>query len=347
MSLRDEILEQPQLLQRWLDTQLDRARQVAEAIRGREIDYVFLAARGTSDHAGVYAQYLWGARNRLPVAFAAPSLFTRYDAQSVPRLRHALVVGISQSGQSPDVVSVLAEGRRQGAVTLAITNAAHSPLEEAAEFALDVHAGAEKAVAATKTYTGELLVVAALSALLRDEPAALDELLRLPEAVAGAAALEAETAEVARQHRDLRQCVVLGRGYNYATAREWALKLKELAYVFADPYSAADFQHGPIAMVEPGARVLAVAPRGAVLDDLLALLRRLRDEYGAELTVLSDDEAALSLSQHPLRLPAEVPEWLSPIASIVPAQLYSYHLTLAKGYDTEAPRHIRKVTLTE
>lgn len=345
MGLRDEILEQPALLQRWLDTQLDAARPVAEAIRQRDVEFVFLAARGTSDHAGVYAQYLWGARNRLPVAFAAPSLFTRYD--EMPNLRHALVVGISQSGQSPDVVSVLAEGRRQGALTLAITNAANSPLEEAAEFALDVHVGVEKAVAATKSYTGELLVVAALSALLRGEPEALDALLHLPEALAGAVALEDQAAAIAQQHRDLKQCVVLGRGYNYATAREWALKLKELAYVFADPYSAADFQHGPIAMVEPGSRVLAIAPSGAVLDDLLALLRRLRDEHGAELTVLSDDDAALALAQHPLRLPAGLPEWLTPIAGIVPAQLYCYHLTRAKGFDTETPRHIRKVTLTQ
>ena len=347
MGLRDEIREQPELLQRWLDTQLDETRRVAEAIRRRDVEFVFLAARGTSDHAGVYAQYLWGARNRLPVAFAAPSLFTRYDADSVPRLRNALVVGISQSGQSPDVVSVLAEGRRQGAITLAITNAAQSPLNDAAEFALDVHVGVEKAVAATKSYTGELLAVAALSALLRDEPQALEELLRLPEAVAGAVALEEEAAAIARQHSDLKQCVVLGRGYNYATAREWALKLKELAYVFADPYSAADFQHGPIAMVEPGFRVMAVAPSGAVLEDLLALLRRLRDQHGAELTVLSDDDAALALGQHQVRLPAGLPEWLSPLASIVPAQLYCYHLTQAKGFDTEAPRNIRKVTLTE
>jgi len=347
MGLRDEILEQPGLLRRWLDTQLDAARRVAEAISQREIDYVFLAARGTSDHAGVYAQYLWGARNRLPVAFAAPSLFTRYDEDSVPRLRHALVVGISQSGQSPDVVSVLAEGRRQGAVTLAITNAADSPLEQAAEFALDVHMGAEKAVAATKSYTGELLAVATLSALMRGEAQALDELMRLPQAIEATLMLEAAAAEIAQQHRDLRQCVVLGRGYNYATAREWALKLKELAYVYADPYSAADFQHGPIAMVERGARVLAVAPSGAVLDDLLALLRRLRDEYGAELLVTSDDDDALALGTHTLRLPAGLPEWLSPLAAIVPAQLYCYHLTLAKGYDAETPRHIRKVTLTE
>ena len=347
MALRDEIREQPALLERWLETQLERARAVAEAIRRRDVDYVYLAARGTSDHAGIYAQYLWGARNRLPVAFAAPSLFTRFDAESVPRLRNALVVGISQSGQSPDVVSVLAEGRRQGAVTLAITNASGSPLEQAAEFALDVHAGEEKAVAATKSYTGELLAVAPLSALLRDEPEALEALMRLPEAVAAAVALEDQAAAIAQAHRDLKACVVLGRGFNYATAREWALKLKELAYVLADPYSAADFQHGPIALVEPGFRVMAVAPRGAVLDDLLALLTRLRDEHGAALTVISDDARALDLAQHPLRLAPDLPEWLSPIAAIVPAQLYCYHLTQAKGYDTETPRHIRKVTLTK
>jgi glucosamine--fructose-6-phosphate aminotransferase (isomerizing) len=141
--------------------------------------------------------------------------------------------------------------------------------------------------------------------------------------------------------------VVLGRGMNYATAREWALKLKELAYVYADPYSAADFQHGPIAMVEPGSTVLAVAPKGAVLDDLLALLQRLRDEHAADLLVISDDDAALALGTNALRLPAGVPEWLSPIVSIVPAQLYCYHLTLAKGHDAETPRHIRKVTLTQ
>ena len=347
MGLRDEIIEQPALLRRWLDTQLDAVRQVAAAIRQRQPDYVFLAARGTSDHAGVYAQYLWGARNRLPVAFAAPSLFTRYDAQSVPRLHNALVVGISQSGQSPDVVSVLAEGRRQGAVTLAITNAAHSPLNEAAEFALDVHMGVERATAATKSYTGELLAVATLSAVLRGEAADLEDLRRLPDVVEAALALEPAAAEIAGRQRDLKHCVVLGRGYNYATAREWALKLKELAYVFADPYSAADFQHGPIAMVERGFPVLAVAPRGAVLDDLLALLRRLRDEHEADLLVISDDEAALALGHNSLRLPGGVPEWLTPIVGIVPAQLYCYHLTLAKGFDAETPRHIRKVTLTE
>src|SRR5574341_2469446 len=158
MGLRAEIFEQPEVLKRLLDSQAENVRRVARAIRQREVEYVFLAARGTSDHAGVYAQYLWGSVNRMPVAFAAPSLFTLY--RGWPRLERALVVGISQSGQSPDIVSVIDEGRRQGALTLAITNDLDSPLAESAEFALDVSAGSELAVAATKSYTAQLMAIA-------------------------------------------------------------------------------------------------------------------------------------------------------------------------------------------
>jgi len=344
VGLREEIFEQPAILRQWLETQFDNAQQIARAIRRRDIDFVFLAARGTSDHAGVYAQYLWGSVNRLPVAFAAPSLFTLY--QGWPRLRHALVVGVSQSGQSPDVVSVLDEGRRQGALTLAITNDPSSPLAQAAEFTIDVHAGEEKAVAATKTYTAQLMAIAALSAAMTEDGDHLVALRRVPDTVEQSLALDGEAQRIAETHRALAQCVVLGRGYNYATAQEWALKLKELAYVFADPYSVADFQHGPMAIVERGFPVLAIAPCGAVLADLLTLLRRLRDEREAQLFVLSDSDEAIGLGHFALRLPANVPEWLTPIVSIVPAQLYCYHLTRAKGYDTEAPRIIRKVTLT-
>jgi glucosamine--fructose-6-phosphate aminotransferase (isomerizing) len=343
MGLRDEIFEQPAVLRRWLDTQWDHTRAVAAAVRERAVSYVFLAARGTSDHAGVYAQYLWGSRNRLPVALAAPSLFTRYDAS--PRVQSALVVGISQSGQSPDIVEVITEGRGQGALTLAVTNDPASPLAQAAELVVDIGAGREQAVAATKTYTAELLALAALSvALAEDDPAPL---AAVPDAVRAALALDEEADRIAAQQRAMEHCVVLGRGYHYATAQEWSLKLKELAYVLADVYSTADFQHGPIAIIERGFPVLALAPDGAVFADQMALLRRLRDEYGADLLVLSDRDEALALAPTALRLPAGVPEWLMPIVSIVPAQLYCYHLTRHKGYDTEQPRTLRKVTRTE
>jgi glucosamine--fructose-6-phosphate aminotransferase (isomerizing) len=345
VGLRDDILEQPNVLRQALDTQFDTARQIAQAIQQRRVRYIFLAARGTSDHAGVYAQYVWGSINQLPVALAAPSLFTRYG--DWPRLEDALVVGISQSGQSPDVVEVIAEGRRQGAPTLAITNNRASPLASAAEFNLDISAGKETAVAATKTYTTELLAVAQLAAAMSNSPERhWADLSRVPEAVAAALENEEAVRRIAVAHAEYKQCVILGRGYNYATALEWALKLKELAYVLADPYAAPDFQHGPIALIHPGFPVLAVAPSGAVLDDMLPLLRQLRDELGAHLLVLSDSDAALAIGQDTLRLPPGVPEWLTPLVAIVPAQLFCYHLTRACGFNTEAPRYLHKVTET-
>jgi glucosamine--fructose-6-phosphate aminotransferase (isomerizing) len=153
-------------------------------------------------------------------------------------------------------------------------------------------------------------------------------------------------AQLALRYRFMQHCVVLGRGYNYATAFEWSLKLKELTYVVAEPYSSADFMHGPIAMVAGGFPVMAAAPRGVVFPDMLDLLQRLKDEYQAELVVVSDHPSALELATSPILLPEGIPESLTPIVGIVPAQLFCYHLTRIKGFDTEAPRGLRKVTHT-
>jgi glucosamine--fructose-6-phosphate aminotransferase (isomerizing) len=344
VSLIEEIREQPQVLARLLERQSGPIRALTRSLEGKEIHGVVLAARGTSDNAGVYAQYLWGAFNRMPVALAAPSLFSLYKRP--PELKHVLVVGISQSGQSPDIVGVLEEGRRQGVPTLAIGNDADSPLARAAGAFVDVMAGPERAVAATKTYTAQLMAIAMLSAAVERDEEMWGELAEVPALVEKALALDDEIAERAERYRFMDHCAVLGRGFNYATAFEWALKLKELTYVIAEPDSSADFQHGPMAMVDRGFPVLAVAPEGAVFKDTLALLSRLVQERLIELVVVSDREEALSLAHTPIRLPAGVPEWLSPIVSIVCAQLFCYHLTRAKGFDTEAPRGLRKVTLT-
>ena len=348
MTLHSEILEQPDRLAGLLASQRRVAEQIAAqlspAIQSGQIQYVFLAARGTSDNAGRYANYLWGGRNGLPLALATPSLFTLYGRP--PRLEGALVVGISQSGQSPDIVGVLEEGRRQGRPTLAITNEPASPLAEAADFILDIQAGTEKAVAATKTYTGELLAIAMLSAALHGSGEAWEEMGRLPGWVGQVLQADGPIEQMAQRYRYMERCVALGRGYNYCTAFEWALKLKELAYVEAEPYSSADFLHGPIAMVERGFPVLAVVPQGAVYPGLRELLASLKDEQRAELVIISDAPEALGLAQSPIALPAGVPEWLSPIVGIVPAQLFACRLTQAKGYDTEAPRSIHKVTET-
>lgn len=344
MGLRAEIFEQPAVIRRLLRDQRRTAADIAAALRRADPAFAFLAARGTSDNAGRYANYLWGAVNGLPVALAAPSLFTLY--RRPPRLRRALVVGVSQSGRSPDIVQVVQHGRAQGNLTLAITNAPRSPLAQAAEWVFDIRAGRETSVAATKTYTAQLAALALLSAVWAQDEAMLRALHQVPSWMEAMLALDADIARAAPRYRYMTQCVVLGRGYNYATAFEWALKLKELTYVAAEPYSSADFQHGPVAVVGRGYPVLAVAPSGAVLASMRGLLRHLYRDLGAELVVISDDPELLSWAQVPLPLPSGVPEWLSPLVAIVGAQLFTYHLTLAKGYDTERPRGLHKVTET-
>lgn len=345
MSLFSEISEQPERIRSLISSQRKNVEKIAAEIQKRDIRYVFLAARGTSDNAGRYANYLLGAVNGLPLALATPSLFTYY--KKPPKLQNALVIGVSQSGKSPDIVSVLEEGQRQGCITLSITNEPNSPLANASDFVLELRAGKEKAVAATKTYTTELMAVAMLSAALSGKQKQWDELHKLSGWMKEALTQNDFIAQAAQRYRYIDQTVVLGRGFNYATAFEWALKMKELTYIIAEPYSSADFAHGPIAMVESGYPVFAVAAKGKVFYSMLQMLQRLREQIAAELVVISNDKRALSLAQVPLRIPAETPEWLSPLVSILPAQLFAYHLTLAKGYNTEQPRSIRKVTETK
>lgn len=345
MTLFSEISEQPERIGRLFSSQRRHIEKIAAEIRKRNVQYVFLAARGTSDNAGRYANYLLGAMNGLPLALATPSLFTYY--KKPPTLQNALVIGISQSGKSPDIVSVLREGRRQGCMTLAITNEVRSPLATVSDYVLDIRAGKEKAVAATKTYTTELMSIAMLSAALSGNKKAWDDLGKVPAWMHDTLKQNGFLAQAVQRYRYIDQTVVLGRGFNYATAFEWALKLKELTYIIAEPYSSADFAHGPIAMVESGYPVFAVAVKGKVFDSMLEMLKRLRSEIAAELVMISNDKNALSLAQVPLQIPSVTPEWLSPLVSILPAQLFAYHLTLAKGYNTEQPRSIHKVTETK
>lgn len=345
MSLRSEIDEAPDVVRRLLDRPAAALAEIRAAARSRRLHFALIAARGTSDHAATYAQYVLGARNRLPVALATPSLTTVYGVR--PRVGDALVVGISQSGRSPDVVGVVDDAREQGALTVAITNDPSSELGRAAEFVIDLAAGREAAVAATKTYVAQLSAVVLLSLALEEGPDGADReaLAALPAALEQALAGDAAVAETAAAWRDLARCAVLGRGFQYPTAREWSLKLKEIGGVLAEPYSAADFEHGPITLVEPGFPVLVVATTGLALPGVTTLIERLRDE-GADLLVASDDVAVRRLGNGSITLPSGVPEWLAPITSIVPAQLFAYHLAVASGVDPERPRHLKKVTLT-
>lgn len=341
--LQREIHEQPAVLERLLRSQGPAAAELAQKMTARGITHVVIAARGTSDNAGRYAQYLLGVMNGILVTLAAPSLFTAY--QRPPRLGNTLVLGISQSGKSPDVVAVLAEARRQGSLTAVVTNTPNSDLARLGDVVIDLGVGPEKAVAATKTYTAELGALAMLSASLAASGEMKAELDRTPEAMALALGTDRAASEAAAALKEARHMAVLGRGFNYATAFELSLKLTELSYTNAVAHSSADFRHGPLAMVEPGFPVLVLAATGALLEDMRAIVAMLADRR-AEVLCISDDASLASTVRLPLTLPRTVPEWLSPLPMIVPGQLLAMHLAALRGYDLDAPRAITKVTET-
>jgi glucosamine--fructose-6-phosphate aminotransferase (isomerizing) len=341
--LHEEIHQQPSVIQALLDQETERARTIAAALKTTEPRYVVLAARGSSDNAARYGNYIFGSLLRLPVALATPSLYTLYARP--PRLREALLIGISQSGQSDDIVAVLAEGRRQGAPTLAITNSPDSPLAAQADYVLETHAGEERSVAATKTYTSQLMALGLLVAGWLDDPALFADLAALPIAMRRTLGLEEAIHSAAVRYQHAEHAVVLGRGYNYATAFETALKLKETCYLAAEPYSPADFLHGPVALVEAGFPAIVIAPSGAAAHDLTRFAADLR-ERGASLLMISDRAEALPLADVPLELPPITAEWTSPMLAILPGQLLSLHLAQARGLDPDRPRGLHKVTVT-
>ena len=341
--LHQEIYEQPSVLRRLLGGQRPAVEELARAMKERGVSHVVIAARGTSDNAGRYAQYLFGAMNGLVVTLATPSLFTYY--RRPPRFHHALVFGISQSGRSPDVIAVLAEAKRQGALTAVVTNDRESELAAEGEFVVDLCAGEERAVAATKTYTAELAAIALLSAVLSGDGEAGDALDRLPEAVERALGAEEAAARAATILKEIPYAVVLGRGFNYATAFELALKLAELTYTNTQAYSSADFRHGPLAMVGPGFPAIVVAATGPLLEDLRSLIGTLRGSQ-ANVLCITDDPATAAQANLALPVPRDVPEWLSPATLIVPGQLLALHLATLRGHDVDAPRSIQKITET-
>ncbi|MFN3929244.1 MAG: SIS domain-containing protein, partial [Thermoflexus sp.] len=300
MWVEQEIRQQPEVAARLIREGWEEARRIVEETRRFQPALAMLAARGSSDNAARYGQYLLGAFTGLPTALATPSLFTFY--RRPPRLDRTWVIGISQSGRSPDIVGVVEEARRQGGWTLAITNDPASPLAAAAHVVLSLRAGEERAVAATKTYTAQLIALALLAAAWTEDSTMREDLLQLPEAIAQTLGTEAAAREAAAFWWRAAHGVVIGRGFNYATAFEVALKLKELTYIVAEPYSSADFLHGPIALVEPGFPIFLIAPGSTFRAEMESLAHMLR-EREAHLTLCSEDPALLAWAEVNIPLP--------------------------------------------
>jgi glucosamine--fructose-6-phosphate aminotransferase (isomerizing) len=335
-----EIGEQPEVLARIQQQGRPEIARVAREIRSRHPRFAIFIARGTSDHAALYAKYLVETRLGLPAGSASPSTMTVYDAR--PEMRDVLVIAVSQSGASPDLIEPTLRARAGGAVTVAVTNSPGSPLAAAAEYHLDVLAGPERAVAATKSYTAELLTLFYLVEALAGR--AGDEATALPEQAAALLTREEEIARLAIRYRFAEQLVVTARGYNYATARETALKLMETTYVVAHAFSGADLLHGPMAMIDRGFPVLAIAPSGPGATALRPVLERLRD-LGADTLIAGEPSlAALGTVGFPLVNLGE--ECVTPILAILPMQQLALHLARERGVDPDRPRGLHKVTET-
>ena len=337
-----EIIEQPTVIENFIEDKNDLVSDICRSVSG-QFEYIVIAARGTSDNAARYAQYLLGSFNQIQVGLATPSLFTIY--QTPPIIDKALVIGISQSGQSPDVVSVLQTAKNQGGKTLAITNDAKSPLANAADHIISLGMTKEKAVAASKTFTASLSALALLSIHLAKDNNRLAALKKLPSKLSETIDLTMKSIDQTSRYRYMEQCVVLGRGFNYSTAYEIALKVKELSRVNTVSYSSADFKHGPIATVNQGYPVIVVSPGGKMYKHILSFSKSLK-ELGAELISISDSSEILDISTTRFEIAGDVPEWLSPINAVIPGQLFARQLAIEKGFDADNPEGLSKVTET-
>lgn len=339
----DEIYEQPQAVASALERESANVATLVNELREREVRHVVIAARGTSDNAATYAKYLIEIVCGVPVALAAPSVYTLYDAS--PNLSGALVIGISQSGQATDVVQTLSSARAAGALTACITNVDGSPITAVSDHVLLCHAGEERAVAATKTYTTALALVALLAGSWVNHSGILDGLRAVPDQIRATLALDETIARAVERYRYIQECAVLARGLNQCTALEAALKMTETSYLVAKPYSGADFLHGPIAMVSEGFPCFLYVPDGRAYPSMVELALKLR-ERSAELIVCAHSEEILALANKPLKLPVAIDELLSPLLYIVPGQMWAYYLARTRGQNPDKPRGLSKVTLT-
>lgn len=340
--MMQEIAEQPAALDRTLRAERNHARKFQRFAERQKFRMIVLVARGTSDNAALFGRYLLELTTGIPVSLAAPSISTLYHARL--DLKQTLMVGISQSGESTDVNLVLRSGRRQGAYTVGITNETGSTMARIVDDVFTVRAGRQRSVAATKTYTGQLLALYLIASGL-GPVVQLDDVARIPAWVDRALTLRRPLEELVERYRFMRQAIVVARGLNYASAFEFALKLMETCYVIAERFSSADFLHGPIAMVERDLPIFLFHPPGPCRPMLTALARKLRRMH-AETVLFTSQGVPLPPATRAIRIPATIPEIYTPIPYIVPGQIFAEQLAAAKGLNPDKPRFLQVVTRT-
>ena len=335
-QMAGEMAEQPARL-RHLIARFGEIAERVRAVAPEPLNGITLVARGSSDHAAVYGRYLLEAATGKPVSLAAPSLHTLYGVNV--EYSGQLVIAVSQSGATPEIVRTLHALQDGGGHGLAITNDPESALATAAGEAVELEMGEERAVPATKTVTGQLTAFAIIASALGRVPFTRAELDTVPQWVRAVLDDPAPVATAAEALVGVSQLIVVARGYLFASALETALKIKETCSLFADGYSAADLRHGPIAAVTRGLPVIALCASGPALSDVTSLVEELRARQARVLVVGSGEAADIPL-------PAETPEPLAPIVAVVRGQQLAHALALRLGHDPDSPEGLTKVTPT-
>ncbi|MBE6725932.1 MAG: SIS domain-containing protein [Ruminococcaceae bacterium] len=345
INLEKEIREQPEALSRVLDLNLPVIREVVEKAKANGVKNVYFAARGTSDHACVYAQYLFGIFAGIPCTLGTPSVFTKYGAHV--DLSGNLVVGVSQSGKAEDVLAVLESAKKDGAITVAVTNNTDSPMAKSADYHLFCGCGHEASIAATKTFTTQMTILGAMAAVWAGCDDLLDAFRALP--AKAQEMLDAKYDDImafAEKYRNIPGAILLGRGISYCIALEGALKMLETNKLKMKGYPTSDFHHGPIAQVKPGDLVFVLSPKGATSGDSRDIIEKLLN-VNADVVVLTDDASEAPAGTTPFVIPATGCEFTFPQIAVMFFQLLACCMTIVRGIDPDQAGVINKITITK
>ncbi|MEG1711081.1 MAG: SIS domain-containing protein [Clostridia bacterium] len=340
-KLRDEILQQPKTIQACIKENAVKSKVLADYVNGLDINYIVTAARGTSDNACNYFKYICESLCSIPVTSAAPSTITIYGGAI--KYKNAVVIGVSQSGKAADALEVMNCANLQGCMTVALTNYKDSPMARAAKMHLYLNVGEEFAIAATKTYTAQIAALAQIAAYIARNDAVLVALQEVGSLVQKVIDNENVIINAAKRYKDVEHCYVLGRGVNFASAQEIAIKLMETTYIKAHAFPISDFKHGPIASVDSKSHIILLCPQDSTHNDSLQMLELLK-KSGADITVLTDNNNVKANCV--IKLPT-VNEWLSPLVYVTAMQLFVNSISEDRGIDAQALRGLKKVTITK
>lgn len=342
--MENEIFQQTEVLKDCLNYNRDTLEELVKTLKERKISNVVVAARGSSDNASNYFKYMFESLAGLPVALAAPSINTLYNAKL--DLHNSMVIGVSQSGAAEDVMAVLNNAKECNAVTVCITNNLESKMASLADFHLYCNAKKECSVAATKTFISQMYLLANLAAYYAGNEQIKAELESVPNNLSKIFALKDDIATLSQKYKDMNSLIVLARGMNYAIAQETALKIQETTYINARSYAASDFHHGPFAIVDENSTVMLIAPKGESQKDMVEMKDKLLS-VNAKVVVMTNDPSIAKGATDTMLLPVEGSDCVTPFYNVVAAQLWACFMSVARGLNPDAPRGLKKVTITK